>query len=110
MSISGFFKTAREMLKPALVTQHDYAVKALTMVAEGAHRRQVQRAPKRCLHHAPLIDVPEGLLVHRLPTRKGVAHTKTVQLKYQPTVDDSRYPFAHSYGGRHPGWLTRGAA
>lgn len=102
-SIGEFFSKVRSVVLPP-PTQHELALKAMAMVAKGAAPRP--RRPQMGLHVGQVTEV--GETEHRLPPRKGVRLTKKVKVFYQLMVDGSRYPFAHSYGNRHPGWLTRG--
>lgn len=111
MSIAEFFNKVRSAVANAMhpkASQHDLAVKATAMVAEGAHRQlHGPRRPKRNLHVGQITQIGES--EHRLPSRNGVRRTIKVPVFYQLMVDGSRYPFAHNDGGRHPGWLTKGS-
>lgn len=98
MSLASFFVAVRDRVAPPS-TQHDLALKAMAKVAEGAYRKQHgPRRPKRNLHRGPVE------IVHWIRHARRAAH---VPLKYQHTVDSSRYPKAHGGGGQHPGWRAR---
>lgn len=90
MSIAEFFKQVMagvEAIAELKPSQHDLAIKAMTMVAEGAVRQQTRRASKRNLHRG-VTEIIDWV--------KHKGNKLQVAIHYRPVLDGSRF------------WLTPG--